>query len=299
MRSAAEQGWDGAGNMAPCRVPAGRSSRFPYLCRAKIDKLERKVKVAAVSYLNTKPLLYGFDHHPVGGQIILSTDYPSRIGAQLLAGEVDLGLIPVALIPELPEYHVLPGFCIGAEGPVASVCLFSEVPLEEIKAVYLDYQSRSSAALARYLFRHHWRQSPRWLPAAPGFEAEIRGTTAGVVIGDRALQQRQQSPYIYDLAEAWITHTGLPMVFAAWVSNKPLPETFTASFIEATGMGTHGTGLEAVIAAQHCPFFDIRAYYTRHISYPLTAAKMEGVERFVAVVAQQAAEPAQVGSAGH
>lgn len=246
----------------------------------------RKIKVAAVSYLNTKPLLYGFAGSPLMQDMELSVDYPAKIGRQLVEDEVDLGLIPVALIPELREYHIISDYCIGAVGPVASVCLFSDVPLEQVTSLYLDYQSRSSVALARFLLARFWKVSPRLLPAAPGYEEDIRDTVAGIVIGDRALKQRGRNRYIYDLAEAWIRHTGLPMVFAAWISNKVLPQAFISRFNEATGKGTSGEGLEQVIAANPCDYFDLRAYYTRHISYGLTEVKKKGLSRFLEVLAE-------------
>lgn len=245
-----------------------------------------KVKVAAVSYLNTKPLLHGLYHPPVKDAIELSVDYPARIGQQLIDGEVDLGLIPVALLPKLPQYHIITDYCIGAEGPVASVCLFSDVPIEEVTAVYLDYQSRSSVALVRYLMREYWKLSPRWLPSEAGYEDKIGGTTAGVVIGDRALKARSRHPYIYDLAEAWIAHTGLPMVFAAWISNRPLSTSFIEAFNAATGAGTKGEALEQVIAETPCDFFDLQAYYKEHISFALTEQKRQGLEKFLQVLEQ-------------
>lgn len=245
-----------------------------------------KIKVAAVSYLNTKPLLYGLSHLPVKDAIELSMDYPAKIGRQLIDGEVDLGLIPVAMIPQIPQYHIITDYCIGAEGPVASVCLFSDVPIEEVAAVYLDYQSQSSVALVRYLMREHWKLSPRWLPCGPGYEETIGGTTAGVVIGDRALKARSRHPYVYDLAEAWIAHTGLPMVFAAWISNRPLPASFIERFNAATGEGTTGEALEQVIAGTPCDFFDLHAYYKTHISFALTPPKRQGLEKFLQVLEQ-------------
>lgn len=242
------------------------------------------VKVAAVSYLNTKPLLYGLERFPVKDELALSMDYPARIGEQLISGEVDVALIPVALIPRLAEYHIISGYCIGAEGPVGSVCLFSDVPLEEITEVYLDFESRSSVALARYLMQAHWKIAPRLLDAFPGYESHLKGSTAGVVIGDRALKQRRVNRYIFDLAEAWISHTGLPMVFAAWVSNKPLDPGFIARFDEATGAGTQGEALETVVRETPCEFYDLRKYYTEHISFRLTAQKRRGLVRFLEVL---------------
>ncbi|HEY6082024.1 MAG TPA: menaquinone biosynthesis protein [Chitinophagaceae bacterium] len=251
--------------------------------------MERKVRVAAVSYLNTRPLLYGFRDHPVMEQVELSVDYPAKIARQLINDEVDVGLIPVAVIPQLKEYHIISDYCIGAEGPVASVCIFSDAPLEEIENIYLDYQSRSSVELARLLLRDYWKLTPRFIAATRGYEERVKGKDAGVIIGDRALRQRTCNKYIYDLAEAWIAHTGLPFVFAAWISNKPLPEDFIRQFNEATGAGTRGQALDRVIAGTPCDFFDLREYYTQHISYPLTPAKRKGLEKFLSCLQQPAA----------
>ncbi|WP_261387524.1 menaquinone biosynthetic enzyme MqnA/MqnD family protein [Chitinophaga pinensis] len=158
--------------------------------------MERKVKVAAVSYLNTRPLLYGFRDHPVMNMLELSVDYPAKIAQQLIDGEVDVALVPVATIPKLKEYHIISDFCIGAEGPVASVCLFSEVPLNEIKRIYLDYQSRTSVALLKVLVREHWKLDVELIDTNGDYQDKIKGTDAGLVIGDRALEQRHVSPYI-------------------------------------------------------------------------------------------------------
>lgn len=153
----------------------------------------------------------------------LSLDYPAKIARQLIDREVDVALVPVAIIPKLEEYHIIADFCIGAEGPVASVCLFSEVPLQEIKRIYLDYQSRTSVALLKILVRDHWKLSVEFIETTGDYQDKIKGTDAGLVIGDRALAQRHISPFIYDLGEAWLRFTSLPFVFAAWISNRPLP----------------------------------------------------------------------------
>lgn len=248
-----------------------------------------KIKVAAVSYLNTKPLLYGLQQLPIWNEIELSVDYPSRIGQQLIDNEVDIGLIPVVLIPKLSEYHIISDYCIGATGPVASVCIFSEVPVEEITGLYLDYQSRSSVALARFLLKNYWKISPAFLRAESGYENNIKDTVAGIVIGDRALNKRRESKYVYDLAEAWIKHTGLPMVFAAWISNKELPKDFIERFNAATGLGTKGEELQKVINENPCDFFDLNEYFSQYISYPLDNEKRKGLKRFLEVLKQPVA----------
>jgi chorismate dehydratase len=117
-----------------------------------------KIKVAAVNYLNTKPLLYGIKNHPVFKQIELTEDYPAKIADMLLSGTVDLALVPVVIIPKMKEHYIVSDFCIGSNGAVASVCLFSEVVMENIEKVYLDYQSRTSVMLAKILLKEYWKK---------------------------------------------------------------------------------------------------------------------------------------------
>ncbi|WP_343307559.1 menaquinone biosynthesis protein [Chitinophaga niabensis] len=241
--------------------------------------MERKVKVAAVSYLNTKPLLYGFRDHKVLRSMELTMDYPAKIARQLIDGEVDLALVPVAIIPKLKEYHIIADFCIGAEGPVASVCLFSEVPLQEIKRIYLDYQSRTSVALLKVLVREHWKLNVEFVETSGDYQDLIKGTDAGLVIGDRALKQRLISPYIYDLGEAWVRFTSLPFVFAAWISNRPLPVEFIQQFNDANQIGLNN--LPIVVSENGSPDYDLTTYYTQNISYRLTPAKRQGMQKFL------------------
>jgi chorismate dehydratase len=222
----------------------------------------------------------------VRDQIKLTENYPAFIAHQLVAGEVDMGLIPVAMIPKLPQSFIVADYCIGAEGPVASVCLFSEVPMQEITHVYLDYQSRTSVNLARILLREYWKKEVHFIDATgEDFRNKIKGATAGVVIGDRALEQRQRSPFIYDLAEAWIDHTGLPFVFAAWVANKPLPHEFVGAFNEANRWGLDR--IPEVLRHIEYPVYDLNKYFTQNISYLLDAEKRKGLEMFLDKLTQQ------------
>lgn len=209
----------------------------------------------------------------------LVEDYPARVAAMLLNDEIDIGLVPVAIIPSLPHHQIVADYCIAAEGPVASVSLFSEVAINEVQQVLLDYQSRTSVNLARVLMREYWKVSPELLPAGEDYIADIKGTTAGVVIGDRALQLRQHAKYDYDLADAWVKMTGLPFVFAAWVSNKPIDEDFIRLFNAANAVGL--SQLDAVIAEHPYPHYDLRTYYTRNISYHLDELKRKGLNLFL------------------
>ncbi|MGZ5254994.1 MAG: menaquinone biosynthetic enzyme MqnA/MqnD family protein [Flavitalea sp.] len=240
----------------------------------------KKIRVGAVSYLNTKPLLYGIERHSVRKEIDLVTGYPAIVAQMLVDDEIDVGLVPVAATRRMKEWHIASDYCIGTMGQVASVCLFSEVPMNEIKKVYLDYQSRTSVNLARILLDEYWNQNVIYIDAqGEDFRNEIKGTTAGVVIGDRALEQRLRSTYIYDLGEAWKNHTGLPFVFAAWISNKKLPDEFIKKFNEANAMGFDH--LDEVIAENPFDAYDLGVYYRSCVRYRLDEQMINGMNLFL------------------
>ncbi len=241
--------------------------------------MERKIRVAAVSYLNTKPLIYGFENGKMPEQMELSFEYPSKIASMLINDEVDLGLVPVAVIPDLKEYHIISDYCIAADGEVASVCLFSDVTVDEIKTVYLDYQSRTSVALLKILLKHFYKINPNIIESTSGYETKIKDDVAGLVIGDRAFSQRKKSKYIYDLSTAWKEMTGLPFVFAAWISNKELSKNFITSFNEASAYGIEH--IAEAIKQNNIENYDIEKYYTENIQYKLDDKKREGLKLFL------------------
>jgi chorismate dehydratase len=247
--------------------------------RAKLKHLG-KIRVGAVNYLNTKPMLYGITRHAVMDQIELIVDYPSKLASMLSEGQIDVGLIPVAATMGMEEWHIAGDYCIGADGAVATVCIFSEVPMDEITTVLLDYQSKTSVALARILLKEYWKKEVVFINASnEDFRKDIRGTTAGVVIGDRAFEQRLVSKYIYDLATAWKHHTGLPFVFAAWISKKPLPESFLKSFNEANALGVND--IAGVISEIDFELFNLEDYYKRFISFNMDEKKLKGLHLFL------------------
>lgn len=217
---------------------------------------------------------------PIAHLIELVEDYPAKLSEMLKAGSIDVGLVPVAIIKQLPQYFINGEFCIGAVGDVASVCLFSDVPINEIREIYLDYQSRSSVALLKWLLQNHWKINPQLTEAQDeSYLGLINGNAAGLVIGDRALQQRGTTKYIYDLAGEWKAATGLPFVFAAWISTKKLPEDFIAIFDKANEYGLKH--LYEVIA--ECPkgLYDLKKYYSHDLSYNLDEEKKKGLEKFL------------------
>ncbi len=241
-----------------------------------------KIKVAAVSYLNTKPLLYGIERSDVINEIDLVVDYPANLARMLKNDEIDMALLPVAAMAEIPGARIVSDYGIAADGDVVSVALFSQVPIDEVTSVYLDYQSRTSVRLAQVLLGNYWKKDITYLAADKDYIAGIKGTTAGVIIGDRALQQLDNFKYVYDLSAAWKEHTGLDFIFAAWIANKELPEDFIARFNKANATGLDH--LEEVIAANPFPEYSLHTYYTKNIKYVLDEQKKAGLKRFLELI---------------
>jgi chorismate dehydratase len=241
--------------------------------------VERKIRVGAVSYLNTKPFIYGLENGPIKDQIELTLDYPANLVKLLKEDKIDIGLVPVGALPGLGEYHIVSDYCIGTEGEVASVAVFSEVPMEEIEEVYLDYQSRTSVLLCKLLFEKHWKKSVKFIPAEDeGYIAEIKGKKAGLIIGDRALMNRAKFPYIYDLGLGWKEMTGLPFVFAVWVSLKEMKIEINQSLNDAFRIGViKFKQLDPVKFSQ----FMIDDYFKKNISYDLNPQKMKSFLLFI------------------
>jgi chorismate dehydratase len=245
--------------------------------------LDRKIRIGAVSYLNTKPLLYGLQQESIRDQVEIHLDYPANIAAMLENDLIDVGLVPVAIIPRLKEFHIISDYCIGCDGPVGSVAIFSESPLEKVSSILLDYQSRTSVMLGRILVKNFWNLDPEFINAnGEDFLLEIKDDVAGLVIGDRALRQKKQSMYMYDLGQAWKAYTGLPFVFAAWVSNKRLPADFISLFNAANAFGIEN--IDKVIALEQNPASDLKSYYTRNISYALDEEKKSGLKLFLTLL---------------
>ena len=209
----------------------------------------------------------------------LKIDFPSKIASMLLEDNIDVGLVPVAIIPEMKEHHIISDYCISGDGAVASVCLFSDVPLNKIEKILLDYQSRTSVELLKILIKEYWKIDPLFEETSGEYQSKISGTTAALVIGDRALKQRKISPYIYDLGLEWKKFTGLPFVFAAWISNKKLPQLFINSFNEANGVGLNN--IDTIVKENPFSQFNLNEYYTKHISFQLNDRKREALKIFL------------------
>jgi chorismate dehydratase len=241
-----------------------------------------KIKISVVSYLNAKPFIYGLQHSSIISNIDLQQDIPSICAQKLIEGKVDIGLIPVAVIPQLKESYIISDYCIGAVGKVNSVMLYSDVPLNQIKEILLDYQSRTSVTLVQVLAGKFWKISPDWIKAQENYESRINGTTAAVIIGDRTFGLENRYKYTYDLAEEWQKYTQLPFVFACWVANKKLPDEFITSFNAALKKGVNNRPeLIKKLIASGIYNTDIKEYLTKSISYELDSKKRSALDLFL------------------
>ena len=233
-----------------------------------------------MSYLNTKPLLYGLEHGQMSNEVELVLDYPANLVRLLQSNQIDIGLIPVGALPSLGDYHIISDYCIGTEGEVASVAVFSEVPMEEIDTVLLDYQSRTSVMLCKILFEKHWKKKVQFIDAKDeSYIDNIRGNVAGLVIGDRALKIRSKFSYIYDLGLGWKEMTGLPFVFAVWVRKKEISGEFIPLFNEANGMGLSKINL--IIDYNNESIYPMDMYFRKNISYRLTGGMRESMSLYL------------------
>jgi chorismate dehydratase len=242
----------------------------------------RKTRVSIVSYLNSKPFLYGLQNSALVKEIDLSLDIPSKVAAKLAYNLADIGLIPVAGLEDLDEYNIIGDYCIGSIGKVKTVVLVSDVPLHEIETVLMDYQSRSSVLLAKVLAKFYWKKSFIWENTCNDFQnVSIKGKTAGVVIGDRVFDVENKFRYIYDLSEEWYNFTQLPFVFAVWAANKKVSETFEKAFNNALAYGMEN--MEEIVRLEQLnyPNVDIAGYFTENISFELDNEKRAGMKKFL------------------
>lgn len=246
--------------------------------------MEHKVSVVAVNYLNAKPLIKGIVQHDILNEIVLTTAYPAQAAKMLIEGKADVGLVPVATMPLIPNANIIGNYGIAADGPVASVCIFSHVPIEQITHLYLDYQSRTSVKLAQLLLKLHFGVDVCFLPADEQYIKQIKGTVAGVIIGDRALENYNAFPYRYDLAEEWKRMTNLPFVFAAWIANKTLDSSFIQAFDEANKSGL--SFIDHIVAEQNYKHYDLKHYYEHDIQFLLTEQHLKGLAFYLQYLEQ-------------
>ena len=238
-----------------------------------------KIKISAVAYTNTKPFIYGIERSEVFNKIDLSLDVPSDCAAKLIHNQVDIGLIPVAAIPFVPNADIVSDYCIGSVGAVNSVFIFSNVQVSAIKSIRLDPQSRTSNKLAEVLLKFHFKVDVRFTTD------QDEETDAIVLIGDRTFGCKQHFAFAYDMGEEWMKFTGLPFVYAAWVANKEISSAFVADFNTALKFGL-AHRKELLKELPTVLNFDLADYLLYKLDFEFTTDKRKALDLFLKYVTQ-------------
>ncbi len=229
-------------------------------------------KLGAVPYLNALPLTHYLEERPILAP-------PAALARLLRIGEIDVATAPIVTYFENPHYTLIPGICIGSRGPVQSVKLFfssPEITIENVKTIYLDMESKTSALLLKVLLQFKFGKNldkiTFYHPLPP------REVEAKLLIGDKAMKEIPVSAPL-DLGEAWTSWTGLPFVYAAWISRLPeVSEKAVAEFTRARDAGI--LNLSSVIPTKTILPFKVIRDYLENLNYVLGPREMEGIELF-------------------
>ncbi|MBO9674869.1 MAG: menaquinone biosynthesis protein [Sphingobacteriaceae bacterium] len=236
-----------------------------------------KIKISAVAYTNTKAFIYGLTHSDIINKIDLSLDIPSDCAAKVINNQVDIGLMPVAAIPYVPNANIVADYCIGSDGAVNSVFIFSHVSVNEIKTLRLDAHSRTSNNLARVLLKFYWKKEVEFT-TDPAVE-----TDAFVLIGDRTFGKKEDFAYAYDMGEEWKNFTGLPFMYAAWVANKEIPKEFKDEFNTALKFGLDHRK-EVLQELPALPDFDLEDYLYHKLQFEVTDDRKKALKLFLTYI---------------
>src|SRR5271157_5214 len=265
----------------------------------------RRLRISAISYLNTAPLMWDFEHGETGRQFDVSYTLPSACAHALADGTADIGIIPAAAYAQIPGLQVLPEGAIASRRAVRSILLVSRVPVEKIRTVALDTSSMTSVALIKILFEKWLGGGRTFFPMAPNVEKMLAAHEAALVIGDPALKVDRSRYLTLDLAEQWIRRTGKPFVFAFWaIRGVALREADPALDLAAIFRDSRDHGLQPSnlnqIAREWAPRLglseaDIRAYLTENIHYQLDAGCLAGLQLFYRYAAEIGVLPAAPG----
>jgi len=269
-----------------------------------------RLKISAISYLNTAPLLWDFEHAQADASRVSDSDFdisytiPSACAEALAAGTADIGIIPAAAYATVPDLVIIPDVAIAARRAVRSILLVSRIPVEKwtehVRAVALDTSSMTSVALAKILFAKWLGGARDYKPMAPDLEAMLGACDAALLIGDPALQVDRKRYFTLDLAEEWVARTGKSFVFAFWAIRKqalagrnaaPIAEAFQKS----RNHGLSPKNLEA-IAQEWAPRLGLTVeavcvYLTHNIHYYLDPPCLEGLELYYRLAAEVGALP--------
>ncbi len=242
----------------------------------------RKYRIGIVSYTNVLPFLYGLKDLD---SIELIDEYPSKLVSGFDAGEYDLVLLPTGALNKVKGAKIVSNYCIGADGAVASVCLYSNDPIELVKKVYLDYQSATSVRLFKILANKFLKQNFVYQHTTDdNFIERVQDNVGILVIGDRTFGLQSRFKYVYDLAELWKNFTGLPFVFAAWVIKNELPEVFLDEFdtLLAKGINSIEATIKYFEGKRVLPNNEfLNDYLQNKISYILDKRKKKSIDLYL------------------
>jgi chorismate dehydratase len=261
----------------------------------------RKLRISAISYLNTAPLMWDFEHGHAASHFEISYTIPSACARALADGSADIGIIPAAAYTQVPGLQILPDVAIASRRAVRSILLVSKVPLEKVRTVALDTSSMTSVALAKILLK--WQGGERqYSPMDPNLEQMLDRCDAALVIGDPALQVDRSRYHTLDLAEEWIRVTGKPFVFAFWaVRGEALKEVDPSLDLATIFRESRDHGLQPSSLGQIAREWsrrlklseqEVRTYLTENIHYGLDAECLDGLLTFYRYAADIAALPA-------
>ncbi len=245
-------------------------------------------RIGAVSYLNSKPLVYGLDS--LAEQCSVQYDLPSRLADQLAAGELDVALIPSIEAASNPNYTIVSDACIGCRGPVWSVKLLSKKEPENIKSLALDEGSRTSAALTKIILAEKYSARPDLQQLGIHDDWRTVNTDAVLVIGDRAMStEHQPFPFAWDLGEAWHDWTGLPFVFAMWTANTDRHLDLLDSLLTQSrnaGLANLNAIADANAAPYNLTVAQSRKYLGQHLNFTLGDEEKAALENFYQLAAK-------------
>ena len=241
-----------------------------------------KLKVSCVNYLNSIPYVSGLTDSDYAEHFELQLDFPAETARKMINGEVDIALVPVAVLPELQDVEILNGYGIASDGPVSTVKIFSHKSIEELHTLLLDYQSRTSAMLCQILLKEYWQTTMKAEPAYKSFQKDIIGDMGGLVIGDRAIRLQGDFPYEYDLGEVWKKWTGQPFVFAVWVCKTDIPESMKSTLQSAFeyGLSQKKTMIDKYKHLNNA-HFDVTDYLNKMIIHKLDESAQQGMSLFL------------------
>jgi chorismate dehydratase len=247
------------------------------------------IRITAVSYYNTLPFIFGLTRSGLASGFELSLDVPSECARKIVSDEADIGLIPSGALPGIAEYRLVSNYCIGADNDVKSVLLLANSDLHNLKTIYLDTDSRTSVLLVQILAKKFWHINPTW-KSLTELNGKIASDEGIVLIGDKTFGLSKQYDFCFDLAGEWIKFTGLPFVFAVWVSKKSLPVDFSRQFEEALEWGVNHFR-ESVLLARNLAISEkeLIHYLEFDISFHLDEAKRKGLNLFLSYLKEEQA----------